>query len=192
MREEITSSLDEEEEDKEEEKKSETSVGVVHSGGQRATIDVGLGSLGPSFYHWSDNGEYAQWLREYPDYVYDVMVTSHYKYLRDDMDGSRKEEYSLLEPCEVLTEEEWLQGELTPWVDGIEECSVSLVHVDGTQDEKALLEAAKLEEPLHFKTTLTGIVVGQDVKNYPKVPLDGIETRRNKPMCLRRIGSMWM
>ena len=44
MREEITSSLDEEEEDKEEEKKSETSVGVVHSGGQRATIDVGLGS----------------------------------------------------------------------------------------------------------------------------------------------------
>jgi hypothetical protein len=26
-----------------------------------------------------------------------------------------------------------------------------------------------LEEPLHFKTTSTGIVAGQDVKNYPKV-----------------------
>ena len=29
-----------------------------------------------------------------------------------------------------------------------------------------------LEEPLHFKTTLTRIVVGQDVKDYPKVPAD--------------------
>ncbi len=84
------------------------------------------------------------------------MVTSYHEYLREEMDSSKKEEYSLLEPCEVLTEE-WLQGGLTPWVDGIEECSVSLVHVDGTQDEKALLEAAKLEEPLHFKTTLRSL-----------------------------------
>ena len=34
------------------------------------------------------------------------------------------------------------------------------------------MEAEKLEEPLHFKTTYTRIVVGQDVKDYSKVPAD--------------------
>lgn len=67
------------------------------------------------------------------------MVTSHHEYLRDDIDSSKREKYSLLEPCEVLTEEEWLQGGLTPLVDEIEECSVGLVHVDGSQDEETLL-----------------------------------------------------
>ena len=44
-----------------------------------------------------------------------------------------------------------------------------MVHVNGIQDEEAIIDAAKLEEPLHFKTTSTNIVVGQDVKDYPKV-----------------------
>ena len=52
--------------------------------------------------------------------VCDVMITSHHKCLRDDIDRSNIEEYALLEPYEVLTVEEWLQGGLTPWVDGIE------------------------------------------------------------------------
>ena len=34
---------------------------------------------------------------------------------------------------------------------------MGLVHVDGTQDEEALLDAPKLEEPLHFKTTLRSL-----------------------------------
>ena len=34
------------------------------------------------------------------------------------------------------------------------------------------MEAARLEEPLHFKTTSKEIMVGQDVKDYPKVPPD--------------------
>ena len=34
-------------------------------------------------------------------------------------------------PCEVLTEEEWLLGGLTPWIDVIEEYGVNIVHVDG-------------------------------------------------------------
>ena len=131
-----------------------------------------MGRLGPGFYHWSDNGNYAQWLKDYPDSVCDVMVTSHHEYLRDDVDSSKMEEYASLEPCEVLTEEEWLQGGLTPWVDGIEECSVGLVHIDGTKDKEAIFEAAKLKEPLHFKTTSTSILVDQDVKDYPKVPPD--------------------
>ena len=44
------------------------------------------------------------------DSVCGVMVTSHHEYLRDNIDSSREEDYSLLEPCEVLTEEDWLQG----------------------------------------------------------------------------------
>ena len=106
VRKEIITSSNEEDEDEEEEKKSETLVGVIQSCNQGATIDIELGHLGPSFYYWSDNGEYAQWLKEYSDSVCDVMVTSHHEYLRDDMDGSKREEYSLLEPCEVFTEEE--------------------------------------------------------------------------------------
>ena len=44
--------------------------------------------------------------------------------------------------------------------------------MDGIQDEEVIVEAARLEEPLHFKTTSTGIVVGQDVEDYPKMPAD--------------------
>ena len=88
------------------------------------------------------------------------------------MDSSRLEGYSPLKPYEVLIEEEWLQGGLTPWIDGMEEYDVSLLHVNGTQNEEEMLELAKLEEPLHFKITLTGIVVGQNVQYYPKVPPD--------------------
>ena len=58
------------------------------------------------------------------------------------------------------------------WVNSIKKRDVSLVHVDGTQDEEAIMEAEKLEEPSHFKTTSTGIVVGSGVKDYPKVPAD--------------------
>ena len=47
-----------------------------------------------------------------------------------------------------------------------------MVHVDGTQDEEAMLELSKLETPLHFKITSKGIIVGIDVKNYPNVPND--------------------
>ena len=49
---------------------------------------------------------------------------------------------------------------------------MSLVHVDATQDEEAIVKAARLEEPVHFKTTPTGGMVGQDVKDHPKLPPD--------------------
>ena len=60
----------------------------------------------------------------------------------------------------------------TPWVDEVGEMEVGVVHVDGTQEEEAIIEVEKLEEPLHFKMTSTGISVGHDVKDYPKVPPD--------------------
>jgi hypothetical protein len=37
----------------------------------------------------------------------------------------------------------------------VEESDVSQMHVDGTHDEEAVLEAARLDESLHFKTTST-------------------------------------
>ena len=83
------------------------------------------------------------------------MVTSHHVCLSDKILSLKNKEYSLLEPYEVLTKEEWILGGLTPWVDGVEESDVSLIHVDGTQNEEVIVEAARLEEPLHFKTTLT-------------------------------------
>ena len=111
-------------------------------------------------------------MRDYSESKFDVMTTSHHACLRDDIFYSRSEKYSLLESCEVLTEEEWTIGGLTPWVDSMEESDVSLVHVDGVQDEEAIIEAEKLEGPLHFKITSTGIVVGQNIKDYLKVLAD--------------------
>jgi hypothetical protein len=57
-------------------------------------------------------------------------------------------------------------------VDDVEESEVSLINVDGTQEEEVIIESSKLEDPLHFKTTSTGIVVDQDVKYYPNLPSD--------------------
>ena len=68
------------------------------------------------------------------------MTTSHHTCLRNDIFNSCSEEYSLLEPCEVLTEKEWILGGLTSWVDSMEESDVNLVHVDGTQDEEAIMK----------------------------------------------------
>jgi hypothetical protein len=46
-----------------------------------------------------------------------VIVTSHHACLNDERFSSKKVEYSLLEPSEVLTEEEWVREGLTPWGD---------------------------------------------------------------------------
>lgn len=46
------------------------------------------------------------------------------------------------------------------------------VHVDNTQEVEILPHTSRLENPLHFKTTSTGITVGDDVKDFPHVPAD--------------------
>ena len=97
IRKKIASSLEDEGDGKDD----EALVGVVHSCGHWRIIDLESGFLGPSFYHYWDNGDYVQWLREYPK-------SSHHAYLSDEILNSRSEEYSLWEPCEVLTEEEWI------------------------------------------------------------------------------------
>ena len=89
-------------------------VRVVHPGGHGRIIDTGSGGLGHNFYNCGDDGEYVQWLTDYLESEFDVMTTFHYVCLRDDILNSMNKKYSLLEPCEVLTEEEWILGGLTP------------------------------------------------------------------------------
>jgi hypothetical protein len=38
--------------------------------------------------------------------MYDIMVTFHHASLSDEMHDEKREEYSLLEPCKVFTEED--------------------------------------------------------------------------------------
>jgi hypothetical protein len=102
MKKEITSTSKEEENDKEGDKDDVALVGVVHSRGQKMTIDSRSCSLGHSIYHWSDNGEYSQWLRDYSESVYDIMVTSHHASLSDEKHSSKMIEYSLLEHLRYL------------------------------------------------------------------------------------------
>jgi hypothetical protein len=97
---------EEEGNDKEKAEIGETLVRVVHPEGQKTIIDSDSGGLGPNFYHYRNDGEYVQWLREYPESELDVMVTSHHTCLSDKILSSMSEKYSLLEPCEVLTEDE--------------------------------------------------------------------------------------
>ena len=83
-------------------------MGVVHSSRREAPPNTKLISLGLIFYHWSDDGEYANWLKEYPDSMCDVMVTSHHECLRVGSNNSGNVELALVEPSEILIEEEWL------------------------------------------------------------------------------------
>ena len=150
----------------------EALVGVVQPKGQNTIVSSSSGSLGPKFYHHKDDSEYVNWLKGYPESECDILTTSHHLCLSDERLSSRGKDYLSLEPCEVLTEEEWILGGLTPWVDSVDKGEINAIHVDGTQDDEAILGASKLEEPLHFKTTSTGIIVGHDIKDYPNVPVD--------------------
>ena len=114
VREDIIPSSEEGEEDVNEDPNQKTLVGAIHPVIQEAQPSAGSVSLGPSLYHWGDNGEYATWFKEYPESLCDVIMISHVEGLMDGRGSSREESYALLEPCEILTEEEWLQGGLTP------------------------------------------------------------------------------
>ena len=172
VRQELTSSTDEGEEDKEETRDDEALVGAAHPEGYDKYDHCKIAGMGPGLYMRDEQGELQHWMRQYPESIFDAMTVCHYPRLQEEMDSARLEAYALLEPCEVLTEEEWVKEGLTPWVKGLEEEGVGAVHVDGTQEEEAIIKMDKLEEPLHFKTNSTGIMVGHDVKDYPKVPPD--------------------
>ena len=85
VRQEIVSSSEDEDDTKEDKKKEDTLIGRVHSGGRGRPIYHGLGSLGPKFYDHGDDGEYVQWLKEYPESEYNIMTMSHNSCLSDDI-----------------------------------------------------------------------------------------------------------
>ena len=119
------------------------------------------------------------------------MATSYYPCLSDERLTSNGGNYASLEPCEVLTEEEWILGGLTPWVDSVDEGEINVIHVDGTQDDEAILEASKLEEPLHFKPRLRGLSLVKMSKITQMCWRIGIETKTSQVMCWKGIGGTW-
>ena len=76
-------------------------------------VTKGLRCMGPSLYQWADDGEYEQWLKEHSNSSNDVMVISHVRRVK----WERSQVARNWKPFEVLTEDDWLQGGLTPWVD---------------------------------------------------------------------------
>ena len=137
VREEIDPISDEEENGGGDNKFDDTLVGVVQLNKEKAKMYSTSVFLYPSFYIQDVDGDFTHWLRQYPESISDVMMLTHSYILQDDVS---REDYLSLEPFEVLTTEEWIQGGLTPWIDDVELSDVSLVHVDGTQDEDAILE----------------------------------------------------
>ena len=130
--------------------------------GELGTAETnGLSCMGPSLYQWTDDGEYEQWLKDHPNFASDVMTILHVSRV----EWKRRQVTRDWEPCEVMTEEEWLQGGLTPWVDDVVKMDAFAVEVDGTLEVEVLPDKSLLEKPLHFKTTSTGITVGEDVKD---------------------------
>ena len=119
--------------DKEGKGDDEALVGAFHWEGYDKYDHCKVAGMGPGFYMRDDQGVLQHWMRQYPESIFDTMIICHYPRLRDEMDSARMEAYSLLEPCEVHTEEEWVKGGLTPWVDEVGEMEVGIVHIDGTQ-----------------------------------------------------------
>ena len=67
-------------------------------------VTKGLKCMGPSLYQWVDDGEYEQWLKEHPNSSSDVMSISHVSRV----EWERNQVAHNWEPCEVLTEDDWL------------------------------------------------------------------------------------
>lgn len=107
-------------------------------------------------------------MQEHPESTRDAMVFFHV----NKREWIGEEELPIIDLCEILFKEDWVQVDLTPWVDELEQRDVVAVEVDGTQKMEVLPEGAFLENPLQIKTTSTRIMVGEDVKDYPHVPVD--------------------
>lgn len=54
-------------------------------------------------------------------------------------------------------------------LDSIAQEDVFAVHIDNIQNLEVLLDSTPLENPLHLKTMTIGIIVEEDVKDYPHV-----------------------
>lgn len=147
----------------------EALVGVVQPKGQNTIVSSSSGNLGPKFYHHEEDSEYVKWLIEYPESECDILTTSHHPCLTNERLSFRGEDELSVESCEDLDEEGLISGKLTFWVGSEHELEMDEMDVDGTQDDETILEASKLEEPLQFNTISTGVMLGEDVDDYPNV-----------------------
>ena len=97
VRHEIDPYAEEGEEDENEKNLEGILVGTVRRDSGVDSRESTSGSLGPSFYDREDNGEYAQWLREYPESICDVLMISQHITHEHDMGSPREMNCSLLE-----------------------------------------------------------------------------------------------
>ena len=73
---ELTSSLDEEEEDKEEKRDDEALVGAFHSEGYDKYDHFRVNTMGPGFYLKENQREFHHWFRQYPESIFDHLPLS--------------------------------------------------------------------------------------------------------------------
>jgi hypothetical protein len=120
-------------------------------------IDVNrraLGCMGPGFYDWQDDGQFAQWLVNHP---YSDVESSSY-YIEASLSRNMDEGYP----------------DLATLVDDITYDDVCQITIDGTQigELEILVEEDDLLPPLHVRRTTRGLEVGTDLPIYPPVPND--------------------
>ena len=77
VEEEIDPISDDEENGKSDGKFDDTLVGVAQLNDEKAKMYSSSGFLGPSFYNQEDDGDFASWLRQYPESISNVMMMSH-------------------------------------------------------------------------------------------------------------------
>lgn len=130
---------------------------------QSLTSSFPIGCLGPSLYQWEDDGEFSTWLAKHP---YTESEPSMDIFFMEGMDYNPWEDINLA----VL-------------VDDIHYEDVCGVTLDGTQlsNLDPILDEEILISPLHFKSTSSGITVGNDLPIYPPIPNDWYKGPTEQP-----------
>ena len=121
---------------------------------QKKEIPAPLTCLGPGLYEWEDDGEFTTWLANHPTSESETLIDA---FFMGEID---------YEPCDEIN--------LAALVDDIQCEHVYGVTLDGTQlsDLDIFLDEEALIAPLHFKSTSSGIYVGEDLPIYPSVSND--------------------
>ncbi|KAG0572008.1 hypothetical protein KC19_VG061300 [Ceratodon purpureus] len=127
------------------------------------TTSFPLRCLGPSLYEWEDDGELSTWLADHP-----------YTESEPSMDVFFMEELEY-GPCGDIN--------LAILVDDISYKDVCEVTLDGTQLStlESILDEEALISPLHFRTTASGLQVGNDLPIYPPIPNDWYKGPTEQP-----------
>ena len=122
-----------------------------------------LTCLGPGLYEWEDDGEFTTWLADHPTSEPEALMDA---FFMGEISYEAREDINLA----VL-------------VDDIRCEDVYGVTLDGTQlsDLEPFLDEEALVAPLHFKSTSSGIYVGEDLPIYPPIPNDWYKGPTEQP-----------